>query len=380
MSALAIDDGPVTTPAATPARRRLPFSRRTLIAVAAAIALAIAGAVFILIPKDTEATDAAYLQADNSIVATNVRGRVLRVLVRDNQAVHAGDPLVQIDPEEFDARVSSANADLATANAAVMSAQAAFASLDAQQRLAASSIAAAQTAIGAADAQAERAQADSHRFQELLAAGVVPRRDAEQTRAAAIQAASDAARSRANLQVTREQAGVTEAQRATLQANLAQAQAQVARAQAALDLARQDQGHALVRAPVDGTVGDRQVAAGDYLQPGGRLLTIVPLNSLYVIANFKETQVSRMAAGQPVHIRIDALPGVTLTGHVDSLAPGSGSQFSLLPFEPGTGNFTKIVQRVPVRIRLDRGQPDLAHLRPGLSTTVTVRVAGTDRG
>ena len=130
----------------------------------------------------------------------------------------------------------------------------------------------------------------------------------------------------------------------------------------------------MIRAPIDGVVGDRQVVAGDYVQPGSRLLTLVPLKSLYVTANFKETQVSRMVVGQPATIKVDALPGRALKGEVDSFAPGSGSQFSLLPFEPGTGNFTKIVQRVPVRIRFEPGQSGLDRLRPGLSTTVTVRL------
>ena len=365
-------DSPMTAPGKSPPT----ISRRTVITVAVAIVAAIAGAVWILIPKDTETTEAAYLQADSSIVAADVRGRVLQVLVRDNQTVRAGDPLVQIDPDEFDARVSSAEADLATAEAGVLAARAAFETLGAEERLAASNIAAARTAISAAEAQARRAQADSRRFADLLEAGVVPRREAEQTAAAAISAASEADRSRATLDVSRQQAGVATARRATLEANLAQAEAQVGRARAALTLARRDRAHTLVRAPVAGDVGDRQVAPGDFVQPGGRLLTVVPRNAIYVTANFKETQVARMASGQSARIRIDALPGVTLTGHVDSLAPGSGSQFSLLPFEPGTGNFTKIVQRIPVRIRLDPGQPALSRLRPGLSTTVTVRVAG----
>jgi membrane fusion protein (multidrug efflux system) len=121
-------------------------------------------------------------------------------------------------------------------------------------------------------------------------------------------------------------------------------------------------------------VGDRQVEPGDYVQPGSRLLDLVPMNALYVTANFKETQTGRMAPGQPAVVRVDSLPGIAFKGHVDSLAPGSGSTFSLLPFEPGTGNFTKIVQRIPVRIRFDANQSDLARLRPGLSSVVTVRV------
>jgi membrane fusion protein (multidrug efflux system) len=131
----------------------------------------------------------------------------------------------------------------------------------------------------------------------------------------------------------------------------------------------------VIRAPIDGVVGDRQVEPGDYVQPGTRLLTLVPIRSLYVTANFKETQVSRMLVGQAATIKVDALPGRKLKGEVESFAPGSGSQFSLLPFEPGTGNFTKIVQRIPVRISLDPGQPGLDRLRPGLSSTVTVRLA-----
>jgi membrane fusion protein (multidrug efflux system) len=165
---------------------------------------------------------------------------------------------------------------------------------------------------------------------------------------------------------------VTTARRATLLADRGKAGAAIARARAALDLALQDQRNAMVRAPVDGVVGNRQVQQGDYVQPGSRLLTLVPLHDLYVTANFKETQTGRMQPGQPATVSVDALPGQTLRGTVDSFAPGSGSQFALLPFEPGTGNFTKIVQRVPVRIRLDPGQAALQRLRPGLSVTARV--------
>ncbi|MDR3513395.1 MAG: HlyD family secretion protein [Caulobacteraceae bacterium] len=360
--------------AAASARRRAPFSRRTTLAVGAALVLAAGGAAYIAAPKAAESTDAAYLQADSSIVAPKVRGLVSEVLVAHNQPVRAGDPLIRIDPEEFDAKVAAASADLANAQAGVEAARAALTSLDAEEALAASNVRAAQTAIASADAQASRAEADRTRFDNLVASGAVARRDADQYRAAAVTAQSDAAHSRAELDVSRNQAAVTRAKRATLTAALAEAQAAVGRAQAALDLARQDQGHTVVRAPIDGVVGDRQVEPGDYVQPGSRLLTIVPLRALYVTANFKETQVSRMLPGQPATIRVDALAGKALKGEVDSFAPGSGSQFSLLPFEPGTGNFTKIVQRVPVRIRIDPGQAGLDRLRPGLSTTVTVRL------
>jgi membrane fusion protein (multidrug efflux system) len=344
--------------------------------VGVALAAAVAGGVYIAAPKGVVSTDAAYVQADSSVVAPKVRGLVAEVLVRHNQAVRRGDPLVRIDPEEFDARVNSAAADLGNAQAAVAAARAALVSLDAEQRLAASSVRAAQTRIRAADADNERAQADRLRYDTLVASGAVARKDADQYRAAAIGAQSAADRTRAELDVSKSQESVTAAKRATLEAQLAAAQAAVARAQAALDLARQDQAHTLVRAPIDGVVGDRQVEAGDYVQPGSRLLTVVPLNAVYVTANFKETQVARMVAGQPATIKVDALPGKPLKGEVESFAPGSGSTFSLLPFEPGTGNFTKIVQRVPVRIRLTPGQAGMDRLRPGLSTTVEVKLKG----
>jgi membrane fusion protein (multidrug efflux system) len=356
-------------------RVNLPFSRRTAFSVGAAVAVAVAGAAYIAAPKGSEATDAAYVEADSSTVAPKVRGLVAEVLVAHNQRVHRGDPLVRIDPEEFDARVAGAGADLLSAQATAESARAALVSLDAEERLAAANVRAAETQIRAADAQSARASADQRRYDNLIASGAVAQRDADQYRAAAISAASDADHSRAELDVNRSQALVTNVKRATLEANLAQALAAVARAKAALDLARQDQGHTVIRAPIDGVVGDRQVEPGDYVQPGTRLMTLVPLGALYVTANFKETQTGRMTEGQPAAIKVDALPGVTLRGRVDSFAPGSGSQFSLLPFEPGTGNFTKIVQRVPVRIRFDPAQPEVARLRPGLSTTVSVRLA-----
>ena len=365
-------------PAAAGTRRafKLPVSRRTLLVVGAALVVAAAGALYIASPKAAESTDAAYVQADTSVVAPRVRGLVAEVLARHNQPVHRGDALIRIDPEEFDARVASATADLLTAQAGEKAAEAALVSLGPEQRLADSNVRAAAAVISAADAQRERADADRARYEQLVSEGAVARRDADAYRATAASADSDAIRTRAQLDVSRNQAEVVRAKRASLEAARAQAQANVARARAALDLARQDQGHTLVRAPVDGVVGDRQVEPGDYVQPGTRLMTVVPVQAPFVVANFKETQVARMRPGQPATVKVDALPGVTLKGEVESFAPGSGSTFSLLPFEPGTGNFTKIVQRVPVRIRLEPGQKDLGALRPGLSTTVKVRLKG----
>lgn len=371
MSADATPRAPVVE---RPAAPRTPWSRKPWFVALAALIVAAAGALWIAAPKRSVSTDNAYLQADSSVVAPKVRGLVAEVLVRHDQHVHRGDPLVRIDAEEFDAKVASAGAALQNARSGVAAAKAALTALDAEEQLAGSNVRAAQTSIRSFDAQRALAEADSRRYDALVASGAVARRDAEQFHAAAVTAQANADHSRAEFAVSRDQASVTRARRLTLQASLAQAEAAVASAKAALDLARQDQTNTLVRAPIDGVVGDRQVEPGDYVQPGTRLLTVVPLEALYVIANFKETQTARMVVGQTASVEVDALPGRTLKGRVESFAPGSGSQFSLLPFEPGTGNFTKIVQRVSVRIRFEAGQLVLARLRPGLSSTVTVRL------
>ena len=352
----------------------VPARRKVLVAVVASVTCAIAGAIWILAPKSAETTDNAYTEADSSVVAPKVRGLIAEVLVQHNQLVQRGTPLIRIDSEEFDARVASAAAELQDAEAAVAGARAALASLDSEVELANANVRAAKSTISSADAQANVAEANRHRYDVMVGVGAVSRLETEQIRATAVSAGADAEHARAELEVARNQVAVIRAKRSTLAANLLEAQAAVSRGRAAQALAMQDQAHTMIRAPIDGVVGNRQVAPGDYVQPGTRLLTIVPLEELYVVANFKETQTARMVPGQSAQVEVDALPDITLRGKVESFAPGSGSQFSLLPFEPGTGNFTKIVQRVPVRIRFDSDQPALARLRPGLSTTVTVRV------
>jgi membrane fusion protein (multidrug efflux system) len=343
-----------------------------LIASGVAALLAICGALWILAPPSSESTDDAYIGADATAVAPKIRGLVADVLVHDNQEVHAGDPLVRIDSEEFDARVVAARADLSDAQASVAAASAAIVSLDAEERLAAANVAAALTVIKSSAAEAGRARGDSLRYQALVGSGAVAARDADNLRAGSVIAQQAAAHSSAMLAVAREQQGVIDAKLPTLLAALQKANASVDRARGTLELALQDQRHSLVRAPVDGVVGNRQVQAGDYVQPGSRLLTLVPLRQLYVTANFKETQTGRMHAGQQATVRVDALPSKSLTGVVESIAPGSASQFSLLPFEPGAGNFTKIVQRVAVRIRFNASPAERSALRPGLSVTARV--------
>jgi membrane fusion protein (multidrug efflux system) len=356
------------------AKRRLPG--RAFIALGVAAVLAIGGYVFLRLAHAVEVTDNAYVKADRTIVAPKVRGLIAEILVADNQAVAAGQPLIRLDDEEYAARLAAAEADVATADAALASAEAALRRLDSEEALAKSSVGEAETGIRAADADAAYQGQERSRYETLAAAGTAPRRTAEQARAASLSANAAADKSRAALDVARRQLDVVASRRGELQAAVAQARAGKARADAALALARQDSGHALIRSPIAGVVGDRQAEVGEYVQPGTRLLTIVPTDKVYLVANFKETQTARMVVGQTVSVKIDALPGVTFTGKVESFAPGSGSEFALLPFEPGTGNFTKIVQRVPVRISLDPGQAGLKRLRPGLSAKVSVRVGG----
>jgi len=356
-------------------RERLPAAR-TLFAVAVALTIGAVGLVWILAPARTQTTDAAYLGADATSIAPRVRGFIAAVSVRDNQPVRRGQPLLVIDPEEFDARIASARAVLADAQAGLAAARAGLAGLDQDERLSRAQVAVARTAIRTAQAQAALASTDRRRYAALAATGAAARREADSSAAAAVASAQEAERADAQLRVAREGVGVTALRRPVLRAAVETATARVAQARAALDLALQERRHAAIVAPVDGVVGNLQARRGDYVQPGTRLLTLVPMNAIYATAFFKETQVARIRPGQRATIDVDALPDAGLLGRVESLAPGTGSSFALLPFEPGTGNFTKIVQRVGVRIRLDPGQPALARLRPGLSVEASVRVDG----
>ncbi len=368
MNAIAVDSI-VAAPTGPSPRRRVP---RALVAGGAALLLGAAGVVWIVSPASHESTDNAYLRADSTVVSSRIGGQIAEMLVRDNQQVRVGDPLVRIDDREFAARFAAAEAAVHDADAGVGAARAALASHVAENRLADADVAVARTAIASSEAELRRAEADNDRFEALVGRGFATRRDAERVNAAAADARAKAQHDLASLAATRDRATVTAVRRASLEAELARALAGAERARAALSLAEQDRGYTLVRAPVSGTVGNRQAQPGDVVQSGTRLLTLVPGQGLYVVANFKETQTRRMLVGQKARVKVDALGGDALTGHVESFAPASGSEFSLLPFEPGSGNFTKIVQRVPVRVVLDPGQPNLARLRPGLSTTVEI--------
>jgi membrane fusion protein (multidrug efflux system) len=369
---------PNAAPPAGKAKRRLP--PRAWLVLGAAVALGAGGTTWLRMAPASVATDNAYLKTDRTMVAPRVRGFVQTVLVKDNEQVRAGQPLVRLDPEEYDARLASAQSDLAAAEAAVAAARAALGRVGAEEALAASGVRESETTIEAGQAEADRAQVDARRYAALSQSGAVPRAEAERVQTQAVAAAAELARRKAAAVVSQRQVAVAAGHRAELIAGLSEALAARDRAAAALSLARQDEGHTVIRAPVEGVVGDRQVNPGDYVQPGSRLLSLTPLDRLYLVANFKETQTARMLVGQRATVRIDALPGVELKARIDSFAPGSGSDFALLPFEPGTGNFTKIVQRVPVKLVFDPGQPALARLRPGLSAKVKVTLTSSQNG
>jgi membrane fusion protein (multidrug efflux system) len=261
---------------------------------------------------------------------------VLAVVAQENRTVQAGDVLVKIDPQEYDFQVAKAQGDLMAARASARAARAGLARLDAEEKVAEGAVNSAEKLAG-------------------------PKGPADPILRQAFETAHG-------------QALVAARTRGEIEAAMGEATAAEFRAKTELDAAQLQKTQTSVVAPAPGTVADVQATVGQMVQPGVTLMTIIGKAQPVIIANFKETQIGRMRQDQTVQVKIDALPGVTFTGHVDSVAPGSGSEFALIPFEPGSGNFTKIVQRVPVRIALDPGQPDLGRLRAGLSAEVTVRL------
>ena len=311
-----------------------------------------------LVGRFVQSTDDAYLQADSVTVAPKVSGYVTDVYVGDNVAVKPGDPLVRLDGRQYQATLDQAQATIDARQADIQRAQAGIL----QQRAA---IEQAKAQLQVAQISSRHAEDEVHRYTPLATTGaesgdqlsvLTSNRDQARATLAADAAALDQAQARM----------------ADLDAQIAQARAQLEAAQASARQARLDLQDTLVRSSLAGRVGDRTVRVGQYAQPGTRMMTIVPVQSVYLTANFKETQIGQMRAGQRASVHVDALSGTELHGVVDSFAPGAGSQFALLPPENATGNFTKIVQRVPVRIRLDTDETTRKLLVPGLSVTVEV--------
>jgi len=364
---------PVQAPDRAPAQAQTPVQapapprrgRRLLLVAVALLALGGGGAYgwhWWTTGRFFEETEDAYTAADAVAVSPRVGGQVIQVLVRDNQRVAAGQILARLDDADLQVALRVAAADLQAAEADI-------AGLDAQIALLPSAVAQAEADVTASEAQVAFAQAESRRYQDLLRTGSGTVQRSQQAESDIRGRTAALARGRAGLQSARGQAAV-------LQASRQRAQAQADRARAAVQQAGLNIGYGSIRAPVAGAVGDRSVRLGQTVAPGTRLLDVVPLGrDIYVAANFKETQLSRMSVGQTVEVRADMMPGTVLHGRIDSLAPGSGSTFALLPPENATGNFTKVVQRVTVRIVLDTAdlaQDVLDRLRPGLSVIASV--------
>jgi membrane fusion protein, multidrug efflux system len=305
-----------------------------------------------------QSTDDAYVASDVSVISPKIEGYIEEVRVEDNEAVKKGAVLFVIDDSDFAAKVAQAEAAVATEVAAV----ATYASrLDLQKAM----IAQAQAELQSAEADLVRTQQDYKRYAALMTTDFASRQRYEQAQADARKASAEVARNGAALTAAQSQLGVLQSQRQEEEARLQQARAN-------LRLAQNDLDNTVIRAPVSGVAGNRAGQVGQYVKPGTELLSLVPLPRVYVTANFKETQLTLMRPGQPAEVAVDAYPDHLLVGKVESFAPASGAEFSLLPPDNATGNFTKIVQRVPIRIALPTKEPLARLLRPGLSVTVTV--------
>ncbi|WP_454623691.1 HlyD family secretion protein [Bradyrhizobium cenepequi] len=315
-----------------------------------------------------QTTNDAYVRAELTRLSSRVAGEVLTVAVKDFQHVKAGDLLVQIDPADYEAQVAQAEAGVAAA-------QAALDNLNNQVELQYATIAQAEAAQVSAAALEVEARQEQERQQSLSQTEAGTRQRLEQATAAYAKAQADVRASRAVIAAQRHQLEVLQGTKKQRAADLDAAKAQLAAAKLKL-------GYTKIVAPFDGVVGERQVQPGDYVNIGTNLINVVPLPNVYVIANYKETQLTRVRAGQPVEIMVDSFPNVKLHGRVERIAPASGSQFALLPPDNATGNFTKVVQRIPVRIQFDENQPLLSRLLPGMSvvTSINTSDAGTNGG
>jgi membrane fusion protein (multidrug efflux system) len=341
--------------------------RGVLLAGAAIIGLAAAGQFgwnYWTVGRFHVSTDDAYVQADTTVIAPKVSGYLRDVLVTDNQPVKAGQPLARIDDRDYAVAVEQAKADVTAAQADVANVEA---NLDEQRAV----IDQARSTVEVDRANLTYTQQDNARYSSLARTGAGSVQNEQQ-------AVSKLQIAQSTLQ--RDAAAVTAAERRTemLRAQLAKAEAVLAHDRAVQDQAVLNLSYTTIVAPVDGVVGNRSLRIGQYVQAGTQLMAVVPVHGVYVVANFKETQLTDVHAGQPVAIDVDMFPGTVVNGHVDSIAPASGQEFALLPPDNATGNFTKIVQRIPVKITLDAGDKLAGLLRPGMSVTPTVDTKAPD--
>jgi membrane fusion protein (multidrug efflux system) len=349
-------------PAAAPRRSTLhnPYVRAGLIigGVLILAALVVLGIGWWTHGRFVQGTDDAYLRADSVTVAPKVSGYVDQVYVVDNQDVTAGQPLVRIDARSYDAALAQQAAAIDARAADIEAAQ-----RQVQQQQAA--IAEAGVRLSTARINAAYAGGEADRYRKLSGQGV-------ETVERYTQAVNQ--KDQADEQVKADAAALDAAQRqaGALKAQILQAKAQFEAARAAAQAAHLNVADTLVKASIDGRVGDKTIRLGQFVQPGTRMMDIVPIKKVYLVANFKETQIGRMRVGQRASVKLDALGGRVISAIVESFSPGTGSQFALLPPENATGNFIKIVQRVPVRLRLLPPADLTDRLIPGLSATVKI--------
>jgi multidrug resistance efflux pump len=308
-------------------------------------------------------TENAYVRGQMTVLAPQVSGYVSEVAVRDFQHVRAGDVLVRIDDRIYAEKVRQARAQIANTQAQLANA----AQTQAQNR---ANLAARKASLASAQAEANRAETDLRRAQELAERGSVSLRERDQAVATAQLARANLLKARADITIGEEAIKSTEVSRAGMEAQVKMAQAQ-------LGLTEIDLANTVVRAPRDGQVGEASVRQGQYVSAGSQLMFLVP-EQLWVVANLKETQMANVRIGQPVHFTVDALDHAELTGQVEQIAPATGSEFSVLRADNASGNFTKIVQRLPVRIAIDPGQALVARLRPGMSVVARVDTGARD--
>ncbi|HEY8097196.1 MAG TPA: HlyD family secretion protein [Methylobacter sp.] len=333
--------------------------RSVLLILLIVIPLVAGTGYWLLDRQQYETTDDAYLHSNIVLISPRVQGYVTQIAVNDNQAVKQDDVMVTIDDRDYQAKVSQAAADVSAEIAHIERLQAMKTSQRAHIETAGANIAAVQ-------ARREQIQKDLQRFNNLIDRGSAARQSLDKVQSESKQAAAE-------LRGSQAASNAEHNQLATLDIEITETEARLENAQAQLTLAKIDLEHTQVKAPVDGIIGNRGVQLGQLVRPGVALASLVQNSKIWVEANFKETQLQHMRLGQPVTVKVDAYPDLNLTGKVDSFSPASGSEFSILPEENATGNFTKIVRRVPVKIAFDSAE-DIQLLRPGLSAEVKVKV------
>ncbi|MFP3439013.1 HlyD family secretion protein [Pantoea sp. SIMBA_133] len=333
--------------------RALVMRKTLLLSLLLLVLLAMALAVWAVMTRNDHRTNDAWVNADYTIVAPKVSGYVAHIDVKDNQHVAAGERLATLDDRDYRVALESAEADLQVSEAKLLSSQA---QLEQQQSV----IAQQKASVAASQATAQYAGQSAERYNRLYKSGTVAADEQQKASSAQRSATATVRQSEAALAAAIKQVGV-------LQAAVRSSQADVAAAKANVDQARLNLSYTRIVAPVAGMVGQRTVRLGAWVSAGTRLLAVVPLQQTYITANYLETQLKDVRPGQPVRIKVDALPDQVFTGHVDSIAPATGATFSAISPDNATGNYTKIVQRLPVKIVLDKGQPNLAQLRVGMS-------------